>query len=182
MKVLILNGSPKANGNTMVAVNEMVKVFDEEGVETEIVLSQQSKLFLFREGADERTHAGDAALFLRPVGRRHADGDLLSPLVQDAGELPPLGGAAEKKDLHAPYPRGVTILPFTAFVWDEPMNTVVNMSADAEGSSPSGSRRRLCPSRAMFCTRAQRVPAGRTERRSSEARRRESFRWREAGL
>ncbi len=37
MKVLILNGSPKANGNTMVAVNEMVKVFDAEGVETEIV-------------------------------------------------------------------------------------------------------------------------------------------------
>ena len=37
MKVLILNGSPKANGNTMVAVNEMIKVFDEEGVETEVV-------------------------------------------------------------------------------------------------------------------------------------------------
>ncbi|MCR4754957.1 MAG: flavodoxin family protein [Lachnospiraceae bacterium] len=37
MKVLILNGSPKVNGNTMVAVNEMIKVFDEEGVETEVV-------------------------------------------------------------------------------------------------------------------------------------------------
>ncbi len=37
MKVLILNGSPKTNGNTMVSVNEMVKVFREEGVETEVV-------------------------------------------------------------------------------------------------------------------------------------------------
>ncbi len=37
MKVLILNGSPKANGNTMVAINEMVQVFDAEGIETEVV-------------------------------------------------------------------------------------------------------------------------------------------------
>lgn len=37
MKVLILNGSPKANGNTSVAINEMVKVFAEENVETEVV-------------------------------------------------------------------------------------------------------------------------------------------------
>ena len=37
MKVLILNGSPRANGNTAVAVNEMVKIFETEGVETEIM-------------------------------------------------------------------------------------------------------------------------------------------------
>ncbi|MCR4739562.1 MAG: flavodoxin family protein [Lachnospiraceae bacterium] len=37
MKVLILNGSPKPAGNTMIAINEMVKIFDDEGVETEIV-------------------------------------------------------------------------------------------------------------------------------------------------
>ena len=37
MKVLILNGSPKANGNTALAINEMVKVFDEEGIESEVV-------------------------------------------------------------------------------------------------------------------------------------------------
>ena len=36
MKVLIINGSPRKNGNTSIAVNEMVKVFDEEGVETEV--------------------------------------------------------------------------------------------------------------------------------------------------
>ncbi len=37
MKVLILNGSPKANGNTSIAINEMVKIFTEEDVETEVV-------------------------------------------------------------------------------------------------------------------------------------------------
>ena len=37
MKVLLINGSPKANGNTSIALNEMVKVFNAEGIETEIV-------------------------------------------------------------------------------------------------------------------------------------------------
>ena len=37
MKVLMINGSPRANGNTEFALNEMVKVFDAEGIETEIV-------------------------------------------------------------------------------------------------------------------------------------------------
>ena len=34
MKVLILNGSPRLNGNTTLAVNEMEKIFAEEGIET----------------------------------------------------------------------------------------------------------------------------------------------------
>ena len=37
MKVLIINGSPRVNGNTTVALNEMDKVFKENGVETEII-------------------------------------------------------------------------------------------------------------------------------------------------
>ena len=37
MKVLIINGSPRINGNTTIAVNEMVKVFENEGVEAEVV-------------------------------------------------------------------------------------------------------------------------------------------------
>jgi len=36
MKVLILNGSPKANGNTALALNEMIPVFEKEGIEAEI--------------------------------------------------------------------------------------------------------------------------------------------------
>lgn len=37
MKVLMLNGSPRAKGNTALALEEMKKVFEQEGVEVEIV-------------------------------------------------------------------------------------------------------------------------------------------------
>ncbi|MBR1853389.1 MAG: flavodoxin family protein [Lachnospiraceae bacterium] len=37
MKVLVLNGSPRVGGNTSVALEEMRKVFEDEGVEVEIV-------------------------------------------------------------------------------------------------------------------------------------------------
>ncbi len=37
MKVLLINGSPNAHGNTAVALNEMVGVFSQEGIETEII-------------------------------------------------------------------------------------------------------------------------------------------------
>lgn len=37
MKVLILNGSPRVEGNTSIAVHEMVKVFEAEGVEAEVM-------------------------------------------------------------------------------------------------------------------------------------------------
>ncbi len=38
MKVLILNGSPRKNGNTAVALREMEEIFTQEGVETETIL------------------------------------------------------------------------------------------------------------------------------------------------
>lgn len=37
MKVLMLNGSPKASGNTALALAEMEKTFAREGIETEII-------------------------------------------------------------------------------------------------------------------------------------------------
>lgn len=37
MKVLLLNGSPRANGNTAIALEEMRKVFARDGVDTEVV-------------------------------------------------------------------------------------------------------------------------------------------------
>jgi len=37
MKVLMLNGSPRKNGNTAIALQEMEKVFQEEGVEAEVI-------------------------------------------------------------------------------------------------------------------------------------------------
>ena len=36
MKVLIINGSPRVNGNTSIAVAEMVKTFEAEGIGTEV--------------------------------------------------------------------------------------------------------------------------------------------------
>lgn len=37
MKVLMINGSPRVNGNTYIALHEMEKVFEQGGVETEIL-------------------------------------------------------------------------------------------------------------------------------------------------
>lgn len=37
MKVLILNGSPRTNGNTSIAVREMENVFQQEGIEVETI-------------------------------------------------------------------------------------------------------------------------------------------------
>lgn len=37
MKVLMINGSPRANGNTYVALHEMEQIFEKEGIETEIL-------------------------------------------------------------------------------------------------------------------------------------------------
>ena len=37
MKVLLINGSPKTNGNTAFALDQMVEVFRVEGIETEII-------------------------------------------------------------------------------------------------------------------------------------------------
>ena len=37
MKVLLINGSPRKEGNTFIALNEMKHVFEQEGIEAEIV-------------------------------------------------------------------------------------------------------------------------------------------------
>ena len=37
MKVLLINGSPKANGNTAYSLSQMAEVFAEQGIETEII-------------------------------------------------------------------------------------------------------------------------------------------------
>lgn len=37
MKVLLINGSPKAHGNTAFALNQMAEVFADQGIETEII-------------------------------------------------------------------------------------------------------------------------------------------------
>ena len=37
LKVLLISGSPRANGNTAIAFDEMIKIFHEAGVETEML-------------------------------------------------------------------------------------------------------------------------------------------------
>ena len=37
MKVLMINGSPRKGGNTAIALEEMEKIFQAEGVETDLV-------------------------------------------------------------------------------------------------------------------------------------------------
>lgn len=37
MKVLLINGSPRANGNTALALAEMAKVFEKNGIESEVI-------------------------------------------------------------------------------------------------------------------------------------------------
>jgi multimeric flavodoxin WrbA len=37
MKVLLINGSPRKNGNTFVALSEAAKTLEQQGIETEIV-------------------------------------------------------------------------------------------------------------------------------------------------
>lgn len=37
MKVLMINGSPRGNGNTFMALNEMKNIFEAEGIETQIL-------------------------------------------------------------------------------------------------------------------------------------------------
>lgn len=37
MKVLMINGSPRGNGNTYIALHEMEKIFEKEGIEVEIL-------------------------------------------------------------------------------------------------------------------------------------------------
>ena len=37
MKVLILNGSPRKGGNTSIALDEMVRIFEADGIEAEVV-------------------------------------------------------------------------------------------------------------------------------------------------
>lgn len=37
MKVLFINGSPRLGGNTSIAIDEMVKVFQQDGIDTEVM-------------------------------------------------------------------------------------------------------------------------------------------------
>ena len=95
MKVLIINGSPRLNGNTTLAVKEMEKIFNKEGIETEILQIGNKNIrgciacnscrktgkCVFDDGvndAAEKFKAADGLVIASPVYFASANGTLIS--------------------------------------------------------------------------------------------------------
>lgn len=97
MKVLLVNGSSHVNGTTMQALNEMVKIFDAEGVESEIIqtgakpladclqcggCAKSGRCVLGDEdGVNafvEKARAADGFVFATPVYYAHPSGRIFS--------------------------------------------------------------------------------------------------------
>ena len=94
MKVLFVNGSSHKNGTTMAAINEMEKVFHEEGIETEVVqvgakpladclqcgyCSGNGKCVIDDDGVNEfvkKAQGSDGFVFASPVYYAHPSGRL----------------------------------------------------------------------------------------------------------
>ena len=56
MKVLLINGSPREHGNTYTALHEMVRIFEGENIETEIVhIGEKQSEAVLRARTAERT-------------------------------------------------------------------------------------------------------------------------------
>ena len=77
MKVLIINGSPRKDGNTAIAIREMEQVFQQEGVEVETV----------QIGAE--TYSGDAVRYAlgvpSPAFSLEEDGDEIRCITYGRG-------------------------------------------------------------------------------------------------
>ncbi len=97
MKILMLNGSPRTGGNTSIALTEMAKIFDENGIETEIIQVGQRSIrgcaacgYCFKNGKcafDDAVNeiapkfeAADGLVVASPVYYAAANGTLVSLL------------------------------------------------------------------------------------------------------
>lgn len=97
MKVLIINGSPRGNGNTDLALKEMEKVFDSQQIETEIVQvgnknirgciacnsCSKNGMCVFNDGVNElaeKLRECDGLVLASPVYYGSANGTLISTL------------------------------------------------------------------------------------------------------
>ncbi len=96
MKVLLVNGSSHKNGTTMSALNEMIRVFTEEGIETEViqlggkpiadclqcnVCHKTGKCVFKDDGVNEfveKAYEADGFVFASPTYFAHPSGRLLS--------------------------------------------------------------------------------------------------------
>lgn len=57
MKVLILNGSPHPNGNTAIALQEMVKVFPQGNIDVELINVGNKAIPLDAMAAEKKANA-----------------------------------------------------------------------------------------------------------------------------
>lgn len=97
LNVLIFNGSPRANGNTKTAIDEMVKVFDAEKISSEIIdvgkmtvrgcigcySCQQTGKCVFDDEVNElaeKLEKADGVVLASPVYYASANGSLISLL------------------------------------------------------------------------------------------------------
>ena len=98
MKILLLNGSPRANGNTALALGEMEKVFADQGIETELIhighrdirscvacgrCSELGRCVFDDDIVNriiEKARAADGFVFGTPVYYAHPSGRVLSVL------------------------------------------------------------------------------------------------------
>ena len=95
MKVLVINGSPHAKGNTSVAIDELIKIFDAEGIEVNVVQVGNKAIrgcvacgncfkkgqCIFKDIVNETAplfEAADGIIFATPVYYASANGTLIS--------------------------------------------------------------------------------------------------------
>lgn len=96
MKVLLVNGSSHINGTTMRALEEMVKIFDAEGVETEVIqtgskpladclqcnaCAKTGRCVIDDDGVNafvEKARTADGFVFATPVYYAHPSGRIFS--------------------------------------------------------------------------------------------------------
>ena len=96
MKVMLVNGSSHVHGTTMKALEEMIKIFEEEGVETEViqlggkpladclqcnVCQKTGKCVIQDDGVNEfveKAREADGFVFATPVYYAHPSGRIFS--------------------------------------------------------------------------------------------------------
>lgn len=95
MKVLIINGSPKIDGNTTTSINELIKVFDKNEIETETIQignqnirgciacnsCQKNHKCVFNDSVNEiakKFENADGLIIASPVYFASANGTLIS--------------------------------------------------------------------------------------------------------
>ena len=83
IRVLLLNGSPRANGNTALALREMEKAFAQNGVQTDCV--KLTQIFPLPDGLCDTLRSYDTILFAEDTVRTGGIGEQLGFAMQQCG-------------------------------------------------------------------------------------------------